>query len=112
MADSRSSKWVDYFPMMLVVLMVALLLAPAVKTIIENASRSSSDTGTGADSEVSGDEFYLTVDTIYCSNPNHCYLCGQVTNLNESQVMTNAGFSEDEKQIYQVYCDQIRAMGG
>ena len=68
--------------------------------------------GADAYGSINWDEFYLTVDTIYCSNPNHCYLCGQVTNLDESQVMTNAGFSEDEKQIYQVYCDQIRAMGG
>lgn len=55
---------------------------------------------------------YLTVDTVYCNNPNHKYLYGQVVNLTEAQVMTKAGFTADEKQIFQAYLEQIRAIGG
>ncbi|MBR3044876.1 MAG: hypothetical protein IKI45_10380 [Oscillospiraceae bacterium] len=55
---------------------------------------------------------YLTVDTVYCNNPNHKYLYGQVVNLTESQAMTKAGFTADEKQVFQAYLEQIRAIGG
>ena len=54
----------------------------------------------------------MTVDTVYCNNPNHKYLYGQVVNLTEAQVMTKAGFTADEKQIFQEYLEQIRAIGG
>ncbi len=55
---------------------------------------------------------YLTVDTVYCNNSNHKYLYGQVVNLTEAQVLTKAGFTADEKQIFQAYLEQIRAIGG
>lgn len=68
--------------------------------------------GADAYDHIDWSKCYLTVDTVYCNNPNHRYLYGQVTNLNEAQVMAKAGLSEDEKKIFQVYLEQIRAMGG
>lgn len=70
--------------------------------------------GIGADAydHIDWSKCYLTVDTVYCNNPNHKYLYGQVVNLTEAQVMTKAGFTADEKQIFQAYLEQIRAIGG
>lgn len=62
--------------------------------------------------QIDWENFYLTVDTVYCNNPNHCYLYGSVVNYSEETVMYKANFNEDQREIYQVYCDQIQAMGG
>ena len=68
--------------------------------------------GADAYNRIDWSKCYLTVDTVYCNNPNHKYLYGQVVNLTEAQVLTKAGFTADEKQIYAAYLEQIRAMGG
>lgn len=68
--------------------------------------------GADAYNRIDWSKCYLTVDTVYCNNPNHKYLYGQVVNLTEAQVLTKAGFTEDEKQIYTAYLEQIRAIGG
>lgn len=68
--------------------------------------------GADAYDHIDWSKCYLTVDTVYCNNPNHRYLYGQVVNLTEAQVMTRAGFTADEKQIFQAYLEQIRAIGG
>ncbi|MCR4759743.1 MAG: hypothetical protein K5705_05670, partial [Oscillospiraceae bacterium] len=68
--------------------------------------------GADAYDHIDWSKCYLTVDTVYCNNPNHKYLYGQVVNLTEAQVMTKAGFTADEKQIFQAYLEQIRAIGG
>ena len=68
--------------------------------------------GADAYDHIDWSKCYLTVDTVYCNNPNHKYLYGQVVNLTEVQVMTKAGFTADEKQIFQAYLEQIRAIGG
>ena len=68
--------------------------------------------GADAYDHIDWSKCYLTVDTVYCNNPNHKYLYGQVVNLTEAQVMTKAGFTVDEKQIFQAYLEQIRAIGG
>ena len=68
--------------------------------------------GADAYNRIDWSKCYLTVDTVYCNNPNHKYLYGQVVNLTEMQVMTKAGFTADEEQIYTAYLEQIRAMGG
>ena len=62
--------------------------------------------------KINWNKFYLTVDTVYCNNPNHKYLRGQVVNYTESSVLMKAGFSADEKELYQIYLEQISAMGG
>lgn len=62
--------------------------------------------------KIDWNRFYLTVDTVYCNNPNHKYLRGQVVNYTESSVLMKAGFTADEKELYQIYLEQIRAMGG
>lgn len=56
--------------------------------------------------------FYLTVDTVYCNNPNHCYLHGSVVNYGEETVLKKSNFNEDQRKIFKIYCDQIQAMGG
>lgn len=68
--------------------------------------------GADAYNRIDWSKCYLTVDTVYCNNPNHKYLYGQVVNLTEAQVLTKAGFTADEKQIFQAYLEQIRAIGG
>ena len=68
--------------------------------------------GADAYDHIDWSKCYLTVDTVYCNNPNHKYLYGQVVNLTEAQVMTKAGFTADEKRIFQAYLEQIRAIGG
>ena len=68
--------------------------------------------GADAYNRIDWSKCYLTVDTVYCNNPNHKYLYGQVVNLTNAQVMTKAGFTTDEQQIYKAYLEQIRAIGG
>ena len=68
--------------------------------------------GSGGYNSIDWSHFYMTLDTEYCNNPNHKHLYGQVENLDEAAVLERAGFSEDEKQIYQIYLQQIRAIGG
>lgn len=68
--------------------------------------------GADAYNRIDWSKCYLTVDTVYCNNPNHKYLYGQVVNLTEAQVMAKAGFTADEKQIFQAYLEQIRTIGG
>lgn len=68
--------------------------------------------GADAYNRIDWSKCYLTVNTIYCNNPNHKYLYGQVVNLTEAQVLTKAGFTADEKQIYTAYLEQIKAIGG
>ena len=62
MTASKSRNWINFIPMLLVVIMVALLLAPAVKTVIENAARSS--TGVSEEGEetsaASDGDYFLT----------------------------------------------------
>ncbi len=62
--------------------------------------------------QIDWENFYLTVDTVYCNNPNHCYLYGSVVNYSEETVMRKANFNEDQREIYEVYCEQIQVMGG
>ena len=68
--------------------------------------------GADAYDHINWSKCWLTVDTVYCNNPDHKYLYGEVINLNEAQVMTKAGFTADEKQLYQAYLEQIRVTGG
>lgn len=68
--------------------------------------------GSGGYHKINWSRFYLTVDTVYCNNPNHKYLHGQVSNLDENSVLMKAGFTEDEKELYRIYLEQINAMGG
>lgn len=62
--------------------------------------------------QIDWENFYLTVDTVYCNNPNHCYLYGSVVNYSEETVMRKANFNEDQREIYEIYCEQIQVMGG
>lgn len=66
---------------------------------------------TDAYNQIDWDNFYLTVDTTYCNNPNHCYLYGDVVNYGTETVMYRCNFSEDERSIFELYCAEIQAMG-
>lgn len=68
--------------------------------------------GADAYSKINWERFYLNADTEYCGNPNHCYLYGEVKNLNEAAVFAKASLTEDEKKLVEVYTEQIKAMGG
>lgn len=43
----------------------------------------------------------------FCVNPDHEYLTGGVTNYSDSQVLDNADLTEEEKAMYEMYCEQI-----
>lgn len=66
---------------------------------------------TNAYNKIEWEKFYLTIDTVYCNNPNHCYLYGEVVNYTTETVMNLCGFSEDERSIFEMYCAEIQAMG-
>ena len=66
--------------------------------------------GSDAYAEIDWDNFYLTVSTVYCDNPNHCYICGNVYNHSIETVMQEAGFDEDEREIYEIYLAQIETI--
>ncbi len=68
--------------------------------------------GADAYESIDWENFYLTVDTEYCYNGDHCYLYGEVTNLSEEEVLEKAGFTDDEVKIYHLYYEQIKALGG
>lgn len=68
--------------------------------------------GSDAYSKIDWDNFYLTVDTVYCNNPNHCYLYGEVVNYNMETVMQKCGFTDEERSIYEVYYEQITILTG
>lgn len=68
--------------------------------------------GGGGYRAIDWSNFYLIVDTTYCNNPNHCYLYGEVENLSEEAVLNKVGFTEDEREIFEIYKAQILAMGG
>ena len=43
----------------------------------------------------------------YCDNPNHEYLAGKVENYSTDQVLNSMGFTSDQKDMYEVYREQI-----
>lgn len=61
-------------------------------------------------SKIDWNRVYLTMTIHYCDNPNHCYLYGEVINLDLETVMHRCCFSEDESKIFEVYLEQIRAV--
>ena len=62
--------------------------------------------------QIDWNNVYLTVTTIYCNNPNHCYLYGEVINYDIETVLQKAGFDEEEKELYEIYYAQICAVSG
>lgn len=56
---------------------------------------------------------YMTVTAVYCDNPNHCYLFGNVQNNSVYKAVQKAGFNKNDKQIFEIYLTQIETvMGG
>ena len=43
----------------------------------------------------------------FCDNPNHRYLAGGVTNYSTTEVQEKLHFTNDEKDIYQMYYEEI-----
>ena len=68
--------------------------------------------GSEAYSQIDWDNFYLTVDTIYCNDSNHCYLYGDVINYVLETVMQKCGFTDEERSVYEVYYEQITILTG
>ncbi len=56
------------------------------------------------------ENFYLTVSTVYCNNPNHCYMCGSVYNHSIETVMHKANFDKEEREIFEIYLAQIETI--
>lgn len=63
-------------------------------------------------SQIDWNNVYLTVTTIYCNNPNHCYLYGQVVNYGLETVMRKANFNDEQREIYEIYLTQIETVTG
>ena len=55
---------------------------------------------------------YMNVTTVYCDNPNHCYLYGEVVNYGLETVMRKAVFDNEERKIFEAYLEQIKAVTG
>lgn len=54
--------------------------------------------------KINWNKFYLTVDTVYCSNPNHKYLCGQVVNYKVFVLYTyRTAEHENPEQFCELY---------
>jgi hypothetical protein len=62
--------------------------------------------------EIDWDNFYLTVTTIYCNNPNHCYLYGEVINYDLDTVLENCNFTEEQRELFEIYYLQIKSLVG
>lgn len=63
-------------------------------------------------SKIDWDNFYLTVTTIYCDNPNHCYLYGEVINYDLDTVLNNCNFTEEQRELFEIYYLQIKSLMG
>jgi len=63
-------------------------------------------------SKIDWDNFYLTVTTIYCNNPNHCYLYGEVINYDLDTVLENCNFTEEQRELFEIYYLQIKSLMG
>ena len=63
-------------------------------------------------SKIDWDNFYLTVTTIYCTNPDHCYLYGEVVSYDLDTVLGNCNFTEEQRELFEIYYLQIKSLMG
>ena len=68
--------------------------------------------GADAYNNIDWENFYITATTVYCNNPNHCYLYGEVVNNSIETVMHKCGFTDEECSIYKAYYEQISLLTG
>jgi hypothetical protein len=68
--------------------------------------------GSDAYNNIDWENFYITATTVYCNNPNHCYLYGEVVNNSIETVMHKCGFTDEECSIYKAYYEQISLLTG
>ena len=68
--------------------------------------------GEGSYNQINWNYFNATTTTVYCDNPNHCYLYGEVVNYGLETVMRKSGFDAEERKIFEVYLEQIKAVTG
>lgn len=57
------------------------------------------------------DEWTETITTYYCGR-NHCWLYGSVTNKTLDDVLDSYNFTDEEKDLYSMYLEQINIMTG
>ncbi len=68
--------------------------------------------GSDAYNQIDWNNFYLIVDTVFCNNPNHCYLYGEVINYDLDTVLENCNFTEQQRELFEIYYLQIKSLMG
>lgn len=68
--------------------------------------------GSDAYNQIDWNNFYLIVDTVFCNNPNHCYLYGEVINYDLDTVLNNCNFTEEQRELFEIYYLQIKSLMG
>lgn len=53
-------------------------------------------------------QIYVSAETVYCDNPNHCYLYGDVVNYRLETVMQKAVFSDEQRELFEIYLANIK----
>ena len=57
-------------------------------------------------------QIYVSAETVYCDNQNHCYLYGDVVNYQLETVMQKAVFSDEQRELFEIYLANIKEIKG